>query len=453
MTTVTITGKLRRAIWNLPLTSARVQVALKAIFGETPIAYPAETGEPFKVDSSGNINGSGGFDVQVPTVASGNTAQYGFTFLLLDADGETESTTEQTALLNDADTTLSLEDALSSGNAGTGGEIAVSGQVYHPFGDGVPYTTGTVTVALVTGFITEDGIFPAISADIPIKNGYFNGDIDLVLYVPTGVPSEWLFTFPDGTAITAFLDDSMGEVAIADIANGDYLEWVEPTPPHERWDGDSLVYFTLDETSSSRVALVGGKTLTDNNTVGSTTGIEGNAALFAAASNESLSHAPDPAFSVGDGDFTIRLWVNIDASQVNADYGIMTMDNHPTAGREWHILGIAPDAVRFNMQNSGGADIVSVTNTIGTNALHHVVVTREGADIKVYVDAGTPTTGTISGTPNTGAATFRLGTLGTGTSYYMNGAIDEGVILKGLAWDAAQVAYDFNAGIGRRYPD
>ena len=87
------------------------------------------------------------------------------------------------------------------------------------------------------------------------------------------------------------------------------------------------------------------------------------------------------------------------------------------------------------------------------DAWHHVVVTRSGASISVYVDNDTPETGTIVGTPNTGAAAFRLGTLGTSTSFDTNAAIDEVAIVKGLAWDAAQGAYDFNAGAGRRYPD
>ena len=224
------------------------------------------------------------------------------------------------------------------------------------------------------------------------------------------------------------------------------------TAIHARWFGSSVVYFALDEASGNRAALVGGLTLTDNNTVGSVAGILSNAANLVAANSESLSHANDAALSVGDADFTLRVWVNVSASQINPDFGIITMDNYPTAGREWHILCIFPD-VRFNMQNSGGADIVAVSQTMGASAWHHVVVTRSGADISVYVDAGTPATGTIAGTPNTGAATFRVGTLGTGTSYYMDGAIDEIAIVKGLAWDAAQVAYDYNAGAGRRYPD
>lgn len=221
---------------------------------------------------------------------------------------------------------------------------------------------------------------------------------------------------------------------------------------HPRWAGTSLVYFTLDEASGNRAALVGGLTLTDNNTVGSTTGILGDAALFVAANNESLSHANDAAFSVGDGDFTLRVWANYSAIQTNPDFGIITMDNYPGAGREWHILCVAGTA-RFNMQNAAGSDIVSVSNEMGPDALHHVVVTRSGATISVYVDSDTPETGTISGTPNTGAATFRVGSLGTGTGFHMDGAVDEIAIVKGIVWDAAQVAYDFNAGAGRRYPD
>jgi Concanavalin A-like lectin/glucanases superfamily len=627
MTTITITGKVKRAIWNLPLTSARVSVALKAIYGDGETVYPSETQTPpYKVDTDGTINGSGGFEVQAPTVASGNTAQYGFTVLLLDADGETETQPEQTALLNDPDTSLALEDALSGGGAGTGGEITVSGLVYHPFGDGIPYSTGIVTVALVTQFITDDGLFPAISADIPIKDGYFNGDVDLILYVPDG-QSEWLFTFPDGSSVTAMLGTHTSMVEIADIANGDYateldpmnvptsfnatldgadvdLTWTDtnsdetgyriersddsgatwdavtvtaggatsytntsvPTDTYiyriraeksggqSAWVTDTIVvsappnaptgltatptgtnnlhvllnwtdnsdnetgfiveYSTdnatwseltttaanattythttptygqvthyyrvraesgagesanatasqkgrylgavfnanLNEGSGNRATQISGLTLTDNNTVGSVAGILSNAALFVATNNESLSHANNAVFSVGDGDFTLRVWTNLDASQTNPDCGIMTMDNYPSAGREWHILYVPPD-VRFNMQNSADDDIVSVSAPVGASAWHRVLVTRLGANISVYVDGGTPATGTIVGTPNTGAATFRLGSLGTGTSYHMDGATDDVIIVKGRVWSAAEIAEDYNSGAGVAYPN
>lgn len=217
-----------RAIRNVPITSARVRARLAAIFGEVPITYPTETSDPaYKVDGTGAINGAG-IPVQVPTVASGNTAQWILTFLLLDEEGEAEENSTLTMLLNDADATVLLEDKVAGGSAGAGGEITISGKVYHPFGDGVPYASGFVNVALVERFATEDGIYLAVDEDIKISLGDLNGGGGLVLYVPTGSSSEWLFTFPDGSTATAFLGTHTSMVEIADIANGDYVTAITP---------------------------------------------------------------------------------------------------------------------------------------------------------------------------------------------------------------------------------
>src|SRR5262252_1520277 len=72
-----------------------------------------------------------------------------------------------------------------------------------------------------------------------------------------------------------------------------------------------ISYWKLDEVSGSRVDTKGTNTLTDNNTVTSTTGIINNAASFAAASSEYLSLASNATVQTGDIDFTITAWVKM----------------------------------------------------------------------------------------------------------------------------------------------
>lgn len=224
MAEIVVTGTLKRAIRNVPMSGVVVRAMNTAAFGVGEIAYLIETAPPIKVDSDGTINGAEGFELTVPTVASGDVASYSFG---LPRDNETLDTV--TLELNDATDPLTLEEAIAGGTPDTGGAINVSGKIYLPF-SGLPYPTGFVRVQLVERFVTDDGIFLAVSEDIKIDNGDFNGASGLTLYVPDG-QSEWLFTFPDGTAKTAMLGTHTSMVEIADIANGDYATALDPMNP------------------------------------------------------------------------------------------------------------------------------------------------------------------------------------------------------------------------------
>lgn len=74
---------------------------------------------------------------------------------------------------------------------------------------------------------------------------------------------------------------------------------------------DSLIsWWSLDEASGTRADSHGSNDLTDNNTVGSATGIVGDAASFVAANNEFLTRADNASLSTGNIDFTFAFWVN-----------------------------------------------------------------------------------------------------------------------------------------------
>ena len=79
---------------------------------------------------------------------------------------------------------------------------------------------------------------------------------------------------------------------------------------------DNLISFwELEEASGTRVDSVTatGNDLTDNNTVLSATGKVGNAADFELANSEYLSRADNASVSMGDIDFTITAWVNMES--------------------------------------------------------------------------------------------------------------------------------------------
>lgn len=68
-----------------------------------------------------------------------------------------------------------------------------------------------------------------------------------------------------------------------------------------------VAYWKMDEASGTRADSVGNWTLTDNNTVGSSTGKIGNCARMVAGSTESLSYTPPAGTLVGIS-YTITFW-------------------------------------------------------------------------------------------------------------------------------------------------
>ena len=78
---------------------------------------------------------------------------------------------------------------------------------------------------------------------------------------------------------------------------------------------DNLIAFwELEEASGTRNDAHGSNHLTDNNTVAQGTGKVGNCADFELDNSEYLSIADNAALSVGDEDFTIQAWFNIEAN-------------------------------------------------------------------------------------------------------------------------------------------
>jgi hypothetical protein len=80
--------------------------------------------------------------------------------------------------------------------------------------------------------------------------------------------------------------------------------------------GANGLYFwwKMDETSGTRTDSHGTNPLADNNTVGSTTGKQGNAAQFVVANSEYLSIPDNPSVSMGRGArMTVCTWVRLNS--------------------------------------------------------------------------------------------------------------------------------------------
>lgn len=218
---VTITGKFRNPIRNVPYTSGTVEVAIGDAFGVGDIGYISNA-RSYKVTADG-MNGSGGITLVVDDDAPSDVS-------FLFPDGVTTAVVS----VDGADTSQALEDLLTTGgDAPTGSTILIQGTVNDPQTN-APRIGMRIEIALVEMFATEDGVYLPVSKSFRMTEyGINNDDVDslgVTLYVPTGVASQWRFRFYQSYAddapllweATALLESGMDTVEIADILDGNY---------------------------------------------------------------------------------------------------------------------------------------------------------------------------------------------------------------------------------------
>lgn len=225
---------------------------------------------------------------------------------------------------------------------------------------------------------------------------------------------------------------------------------------------DSLTaYWDLDESSGTRVDSVGSNDLTDNNTVGSVTGKQGNAASFDDANDEYLSIADNSDVSTGDIDFTIACWVRLDDKSNN--YGIICKWGFLNAAnsREYRIFySSGADRFQFIVSSDGTATNevpVSADNFGSPSAgtfyfilAYHDSVNNE---IGIQVNNGTADTVSHSAGVYDGTASLFFGALDVSGAIVPNdldGAIDEAGLWKRIL--TSQETSDlYNGGSGNTY--
>lgn len=143
---------------------------------------------------------------------------------------------------------------------------------------------------------------------------------------------------------------------------------------------DSLVaYWKLDETSGNRADVVGGNTLTDNNTVPSVTGVVVNAADFN-GSNEYLSHVDNAALSVGDQDYSFTAWFKLD-SLPPAGKNDSIFGKRQAGSSEYELFVTSAGGLNWSYRNFADTayPTYGITATIATGQWYFFAVTYHAA--------------------------------------------------------------------------
>jgi hypothetical protein len=210
---------------------------------------------------------------------------------------------------------------------------------------------------------------------------------------------------------------------------------------------DLAAYWKLDEASGTRVdSYSNAQDLTDNNTVTSTTGKQGNAARFAVASSEYLSRADSTTLSVSDS-FTFAFWIRTTTDQATS--GFVEKEN------EYKVSKSGADNIGFTVFDSvsGTTGAVDLGTTINNATWYHVVATYDHSDKKarVYVNNGSEALAStaLSNGPKDAAGNFYMG-IDTAAGWY-DGDLDEVGFWKRVLTPTERTTL-YNSGNGVTYP-
>ncbi len=219
---------------------------------------------------------------------------------------------------------------------------------------------------------------------------------------------------------------------------------------------DSLVsYWKLDEASGNATDAHGSNTLTDNGSVGTTTGKISNARDFGTGgSTKYFDHASNSDLETGDIDFTVAAWVYLTAS--SKGYATITgkvVSDGATA--EWFLIRRG-SVDQFEFQVAGTTHIRATTfGSPSTGTWYYVIAWHDATanTINIQVNNGTVDStadATITVRPT---AKFAVGTLG---SYTDGNSVWDGYIDEVGFWKRVLTTQErtdlYNSGNGLAYP-
>ena len=186
---------------------------------------------------------------------------------------------------------------------------------------------------------------------------------------------------------------------------------------------DSLIsYWKCDEVSGNLLDAHGTNDLTDNNTVGTATGLINSGRDFERDTAESFSKADNASLSVGDIDFTWAFWVKQESLNNNFITKITSWPN----SSEYAIYTFGGQ-VQFLVGNGSTFGQPTGVTLNDTGVWHYVVCWHDsvGNTLNIQVDNGTVSSTSYSGGGLDGTANLVFGSNGSTGASDMDGIMDE----------------------------
>lgn len=216
---------------------------------------------------------------------------------------------------------------------------------------------------------------------------------------------------------------------------------------------DLVSYWKLDEASGNAQDAHGSNTLTDNGTVGTGTGKVGNARDFERSNSEHFEVADNASLSMGDVDWTITCWVNLESKP--AFGGIA--GKLGTTSREY-LLYYDGGLDRFVAVSRATDDLsesfaaADVLGSPSTGVWYFIACWHDSVanEIGIQVDDGTADTTSHSGGTLDGGEAFRVGAFEPSGGHFFDGLIDEVGLWKRVL-SGTEKTQLYNGGSGLAY--
>ncbi|MEK6837067.1 MAG: LamG domain-containing protein, partial [Nanoarchaeota archaeon] len=202
-----------------------------------------------------------------------------------------------------------------------------------------------------------------------------------------------------------------------------------------------------------------GSTATDSSPYGNNGNITGafftndsvsGSALNLDGTDDYVNISDSASLKFGTGPFTLSAWVKFtgtaDSKRIVSKY-----PGGNNAGYEIVQAG-ATEQGDFSFYLNKDNDVSDSVNTAtlgkkyNDGRWHQVVGTRDGTNVKMYVDGVLVATGVDHRYNLDGSTNLAIGSIATGTSSFWNGAIDEVKIVNG-SLTAAEIAADYRKGV------
>ena len=215
-----------------------------------------------------------------------------------------------------------------------------------------------------------------------------------------------------------------------------------------------MAYWKLEEASGSRADVLGVATLTDNNSVTSTTGKIGDAAV---TTNTRFLSRAGTAFQFAGVDFTISAWANpTTLVGANALGRCVCRCSNGDATGDW-ILGVTADGgvSGYHWKSAGtdatGRHITTTTALVSLTTWTHVVFRRSSGTYTIWTNGVSRVFTDATSSSGFGNVGYQMGRMAAGAGFAWEGALDEtGIWNRGIT--DAEVASLYNAGAGNQYP-
>ena len=211
-----------------------------------------------------------------------------------------------------------------------------------------------------------------------------------------------------------------------------------------------IAWWSMNESSGTRNDSHSTNHLTDNNTVGSAPGKQGNAASFIAANQEFLSRADNPSISGGDVDFTLAAHVYLNNT---ANHQVIVEKGSEANGFDYRLI-YNKDVGRFRFRMMAGGVSGSVdSDPILANTWYTVLAWHDAVNntLNIQVNNGAVISTSFSGGGADTANALTIGAVSDGTMA-LDGRIDEVALYKRVLAPAER-AWLYNNGSGRTYAD